>query len=83
MRHWSRWGSKSGRYGRRGAFRRRSLRTRLDLDRSYYGGVERGERNIAALNLMRIAAALEVEVGELFPKVGGVPELAGERACRR
>jgi len=37
------------------------------LDRSYYGGVERGEHNIAALNLMRIAAALEVEVGELFP----------------
>jgi transcriptional regulator with XRE-family HTH domain len=38
------------------------------LGRSYYGGVERGERNLAALNLMRIAAALEVEVGELFPK---------------
>ena len=37
------------------------------LGRSYYGGVERGERNIAALNLMRIAAALEVEVGQLFP----------------
>ena len=39
------------------------------LDRSYYGGVERGERNIAALNLIRIAAALGVEVGELFPKI--------------
>lgn len=37
------------------------------LDRSYYGGVERGEHNVAALNLMRIAVALEVEVGELFP----------------
>lgn len=37
------------------------------LGRSYYGGVERGERNVSALNLMRIAAALEVEVGELFP----------------
>jgi transcriptional regulator with XRE-family HTH domain len=40
----------------------------VGLDRSYYGGVERGERNIAALNLMRIAAALQVEVGELFPQ---------------
>ena len=39
-----------------------------ELDRSYYGGVERGERNIAALNLMRIAATLKVEVGDLFPK---------------
>ena len=38
------------------------------LGRSYYGGVERGDHNIAALNLMRIAATLEVEVGELFPK---------------
>jgi Helix-turn-helix. len=37
------------------------------LDRAYYGGVERGERNIATLNLIRIAAALDVEVGDLFP----------------
>ncbi len=37
------------------------------LGRSYYGSIERGERNVAALNLMRIAAALDVEVGELFP----------------
>lgn len=38
------------------------------LGRSYYGGVERGDHNIAALNLMRIAATLKVEVGDLFPK---------------
>lgn len=38
------------------------------LGRSYYGGVERGDHNIAALNLMRIAIALKVEVGELFPR---------------
>lgn len=40
------------------------------LARAYYGGVERGERNLSALKLMRIALALEVEVGELFPKAG-------------
>ncbi len=39
----------------------------VGLDRTYIGGVERGERNIAALNLIRIAKALKVEVGELFP----------------
>lgn len=39
----------------------------LGLDRSYYGGVERGERNIAALNLVLIAKRLKVEVGDLFP----------------
>ncbi len=39
------------------------------LDRSYMGGIERGERNIATLNLIKIAKALGVEVGELFPPI--------------
>lgn len=39
------------------------------LDRSYYGGIERGERNPSAINLIRIAVALEKEVGELFPSI--------------
>lgn len=38
------------------------------LDRAYYGGVERGERNIAVLNLIKIALAMGVEPGELLPK---------------
>ncbi|KAA0252970.1 helix-turn-helix transcriptional regulator [Acidobacteria bacterium ACD] len=36
------------------------------LDRTYYGGIERGERNVAVVNLLRIARSLDVEVGELF-----------------
>ena len=39
------------------------------LDRAYYGGVERGERNVAALNLIQIAAGFGVEVGDLFPPI--------------
>jgi hypothetical protein len=31
------------------------------------GSTERGERNIAAINLIRIAKTLKVEVGALFP----------------
>ena len=38
----------------------------IGLDRTYMGSVERGERNIAALNLVRIAKTLKVEVGALF-----------------
>jgi transcriptional regulator with XRE-family HTH domain len=39
----------------------------VGLDRTYMGSVERGERNIAAINLIRIAKVLKIEVGELFP----------------
>lgn len=39
------------------------------LARSYYGGVERDERNLAVLNLIRVAKALNVEVGDLFPPI--------------
>ena len=37
--------------------------------RSYYSGVERGVRNISAVNLIQLAKALELEVGELFPSL--------------
>ena len=39
----------------------------IGMARAYFGGVERGERNIASLNLIKIAKALKVEVGDLFP----------------
>lgn len=48
------------------------------LGRSYYGGIERGERNVAALNLMRIAATLGVEAGDLFPKATAFSALLKE-----
>jgi transcriptional regulator with XRE-family HTH domain len=38
------------------------------LDRTYISSVERGHRNISLLNIYRIAAALGVEPGDLFPK---------------
>lgn len=39
------------------------------LDRAYYGGIERGERNVSLRNMVRIAVALGVEVGDLFPSI--------------
>jgi len=43
------------------------------MDRAYYGGIERGERNVAAINLIQIASVLGVEVGELFPAIDQLP----------
>ena len=37
-----------------------------DLDRSYIGSVERGERNISLVNIHKIARALGVPARELF-----------------
>ena len=41
----------------------------IGLDRTYVGGIERGERNIATINLTRIAITLDVDVGTLFPSI--------------
>ena len=36
------------------------------IARSYLGGVERGQRNIALINICKLAETLEVSAGELF-----------------
>jgi transcriptional regulator with XRE-family HTH domain len=36
------------------------------LDRSYFGAVERGERNVSLTNILRITEALETRPGILF-----------------
>jgi len=43
-----------------------SLALLCDLDRTYIGGVERGERNISLINIHNIAAGLGVPAKELF-----------------
>lgn len=37
-----------------------------ELDRSYIGGIERGERNISLINIHKIAIALNISAKELF-----------------
>ena len=39
---------------------------RADLDRTYVGGVERGERNVSLRNICRLAQALGVHPSELL-----------------
>jgi transcriptional regulator with XRE-family HTH domain len=36
------------------------------LDRSYVGGIERGEHNLAIINLVKICAALDLRTSELL-----------------
>ena len=38
------------------------------LDRSYFGGIERGEHNVAVVNLEKIATALGISPRDLFKK---------------
>jgi len=37
-----------------------------DLDRTYVGSVERGERNISVLNLKKLAISLDVSLSRFF-----------------
>ena len=43
-----------------------TLALACDLDRTYIGGIERGERNLSLINIYKIADALGVSARELF-----------------
>jgi len=36
------------------------------LDRTYIGGIERGERNVALVNIEKIAKTLRISIAQLF-----------------
>lgn len=40
------------------------------IDRSYIGGIERGEHNMTLINLLRISRCLKISVSELLRRVG-------------
>jgi len=42
------------------------LAARVGIHRTYMGGVERGERNLGLINILRIADALDVSPASLF-----------------
>ncbi len=42
------------------------LANQIGIDRSYMGGIERGEHNIALINIVRIAEALQLRASDLL-----------------
>jgi transcriptional regulator with XRE-family HTH domain len=43
---------------------------KADIDRSYYGAIERGEFNVTVDTLTTIAGGLDVPIAELFGRAG-------------
>ncbi len=64
----SRLGEAIRRHRKAKGWSQEELAFQAGLDRTYIGSVERGERNIAVLNLMKVAEVLGVGVNELVTK---------------
>ncbi|MBW3655426.1 MAG: helix-turn-helix domain-containing protein [Gemmatimonadetes bacterium] len=46
------------------------LAAKAGIDRTYVGGAERGERNVALVNIVRLAEALQIAPAELLRGIG-------------
>lgn len=46
-----------------------ALAEKAGIDRSYIGGIERGEHNIAVINLQKISSALGIKLYRIFESV--------------
>lgn len=51
---------------KRAGFSQENFALEIGLDRSFMGGVERGERNLTLLNIQKIAEGLQIEEAHLL-----------------
>ena len=62
----SRFGSRLRQLRDERGYSQEELAERANLHRNYIGGIERGERNVALENIVKLAKALSVKPGDLF-----------------
>ena len=62
----ARFGSRLRRLRKEHGFSQEGFADACGLDRTYVGGIERGERNVGIENVERLALALGLEVKTLF-----------------
>ena len=58
---------------KRAGLSQEQLALKCGLDRTYVGGVERGERNISIVNIGKIARALDLSLKDLFDGEASAP----------
>lgn len=57
------------------SFSQEGFADHINFDRSNYGAIERGERNISVRTLARIAKGLETDPGTLLPELSEINNL--------
>ncbi|WP_420128767.1 helix-turn-helix domain-containing protein [Longimicrobium sp.] len=66
-----RFGDTLREHRQRAGLSQEKLAAKAGIDRTYVGGAERGERNVALVNIVRLAEALGTVPAELLRRLGG------------
>jgi len=61
-----RFGEAVRRHRKRLGYSQEAFGDRCGIDRSYMGGIERGEHNLALINILKIISALGMQPSEFF-----------------
>jgi len=64
-----RFGETLREHRQRAGLSQEKLAAKAGIDRTYVGGAERGERNVALVNIVRLAEALDISAAELLDRI--------------